>query len=193
MIHNYAELVAEVQRISGISDFASRAAMVVGFAEDFLNKHLRLQDMEEEATLTTDDEGRADLPDGLVAVRSVRTNFFGKTVEFTKRTPTAIRVGFHVGWAIERGKFLSTEKEADHTLLYYKEIPSLQSEGTSFLLEKESEMYLNAVLFKAFADVGDMESSIERGNYTRALIDSANAQDEELRMARTSVQLRGGP
>ena len=188
MIQDYAELISEAQRISGITDLANRAGMIVGFAERFLNQNLRLQRQETRYSFITDDKGVAPMPINVVAIREV----YRDDEVLPKAAPRGINEGGR-GWAVQENQIITSEVDAPLVMRCYASIPSLEKNDTNFLLQDDPEIYLNAVLHKAYLDEGNMEMAVMRGDLLRGLIDAVNMQDEELRMSRTSFNLMGGP
>ena len=185
MIKDYAELVTEAQRISGVSDLSARAGMLVAFAETNINKRLRTQEQEVRRPFTTDEDGNFPLSSDLVAIRDV---YLGDR-ELDKIPLRAVEAG-RTGWAVGANHIRTSEVETDLVLWGYTKLPSLEQNDTNFLLRDEPSLYLDALLSEVLVDDGRIDEGLLRGQRASAQIDALNAQDRELRFARTNVKLR---
>ncbi|QAX31311.1 phage adaptor protein [Leisingera sp. NJS204] len=192
MIADYPELIAEVSHRSGVSGVVNRAKMYVGMAERALSKRLRVADMETAATLTTDAQGRAALPADFEAVRMITVP---PGVELAARPIASVQSKYagRPGYAIQARELLSTVKETDHELAYYAALPSLEADNTNWLLEKESEIYLQAVLFQVYAGENELERAQATAGYLGALIDALADADLIQRHAHTRITYPAAP
>ena len=183
-MQDVSELIMEVQRITDINDMVNRVPLLLINTESFLNKFLRLEEMETKHTFITDEDGAADLPDGLIEIRMV----FEGEKELQKVSPREISVR-QTGWAIRAGEFVSSRVDKELTMYYYKELPSLNEHSDNFLLTNEPEVYTMALAFKALADDGQFDRAEQYGSYARGLVDALNDQDEMKRLSRSFVRV----
>ncbi len=187
MIQDYAALIAEVTARSGVSDVATRAQMYVGMAENALSKRLRVGDMEAEATLTTDEDGRADVPADFLEVRSLRT----ADQALPQRTLRAVQDGLVCGFAVQGKALVTTEKEVDLELGYYAALPGLEANDTNWLLEQDPEVYLSAVLFQVFIANSNLEGAQAVTGLLTGQIEALNRDDYRRRHAGARVNVGG--
>ena len=185
MINDYPELIAEVIARTGLEGVPERAAMYVGMAEKLLQKSLRVPGMEGEATITTDANGVAALPSDFLGMRYV--SVAGK--KLPKLAFGVVDRASRTGYAIQGGNLKSTKKGADHECAYYKTLPSLVTNNTSWLLDEEPEMYVQAVLFQVQSGAGDLEKAKIAFEYLNHLITLANdiAKEHTYRGIRTTL------
>lgn len=183
MIADYAELIAEVSQRTGQTDVASRAAMFVGMAERVLSRRLRVADAEATATVASDAFGVVDLPDDYIAPRAL---FIGDR-ELRRLSLAEQQVGNSCGYAVQGGKLLSSEAEADHVLHYYAALPSLEANDTNWLLESDPETYLQAVMFQVYSATGDVEKAQITDAYMQTLIERIVTADNVARYSQTHM------
>lgn len=182
---DYAELVIEAARRSGVTDLTTRADMIVGMAEDYLSKRLRVAGMETETTLTTDSDGEASLPSDYEEMRSVRVS----DAPFRRLPLDQVLNSGTRGYAVRGSTFVSTKASTAHAVVYYASIPSLDSNDTNHLLTSEPELYLQAVLFQAYSSAGDLERAAVTQAYVDRLIDHANSRAYLYRHGNNRVHL----
>ncbi len=185
MINDYPELIAEVSTRSGVSDVVSRAKMFVGMAEKALSKRLRLANMETATELTTDESGCVDLPADFQEMRSIRVN-----QQDIERKPLGVVLeGRQSGYAIQAKVLKSTYTSTAHSLVYYAAVPDLEADNTSWLLDDEPELYLQAVLFQVYTANNEIEKAQATAGYLGGLINAANGADHMNRHAGTCINL----
>lgn len=191
MINDYQELVTEAAQRSGVSDLPSRAAMIVGMAEGWLNKRLRTADQQTATTLTTDANGDASLPSDYEAMQVV---YFG-TRKLERRPLENILLGDSDGYVIQGATFKSTLTSTAHSVVYYASLPALASNTTNWLLTAEPELYLNTVIFQAYASKPSDPEMIQRAAtlapYIEGLVDDVNNRDWSNRWADTTLRMGG--
>jgi len=184
MIKDKLELITEIVERSGVADVPLRAAIFIGLAEDLLSKKLRLAKMEKEAVLKTDAEkGLAALPADYQEIRDVRVG--GATL---LQKPINLVLGGHVrGYAVQSTYLRSTFKDAEHEILYYASVPSLNQNATTWLLADQPEVILQAVLFEVYTAQNDYDRAKAASDYLETLISAANQEDFAARYAGTTV------
>ena len=131
---DYAELIVEVALRCGLPEIPARAAHFVTQAERDLQKVLRVRQMEAEATVTTDADGKAAIPADYLALRDIIDN--GSI-------------------AVVGDEFWTETVEGDVTVQYYAALPSVVTNMTNWLLDEEPEIYINAVLLQIYTAAGD--------------------------------------
>ena len=187
MIRDYSELIAEVCARSGVSDVANRAAMLVGMAERMLSKRLRLAGMETGVEATTGADGLAYLPADYQEMRSVHVG--RKPLE---RLPLdAALAGRREGYAVQGKTLRSTRASTPHRLIYYAGVPSLEANDTSWLLDEEPELYLQAVLLQVYLATSALDKIEATAGYLTSLIEAANRADHMKRLAGTRINFGG--
>lgn len=185
MISDYPELVTEVSHRSKRTDIVNRASMYVGMAEKMLSKRLRLADMMTDGELTTDSNGLADLPTDCQELAQVVVH----ACKLSKRPLNTILSGAKAGYAITGQKLKSSFRLTPHQIVYFGAVPSLEANGTTWLLEREPELYLQAVLFQVYTGNNDIEQAQATAGYLSGLIDDANTADYAARLSGTRVNL----
>lgn len=184
-ISDYAELVLEAARRTGISDLTSRADMIVSMAEDQLSKVLRIAGQEASTTLTTDASGEVALPSDFQEMRSARVGSYPlRRLSLDQVLNTSTK-----GWCVRGSTLVSTEASTDHVIVYYASIPSLDTNDTNHLLTSEPELYLHAVMFQAYSSVQDFERAGAVLAYLEGLTMAANARAYMSRNAGNKVHL----
>jgi len=188
-LDDYAELVLEAARRTGVTDLTTRADMVVGMAEKYLSKRLRLAGQETETTLTTDSDGEATLPSDFEEIRSVRVS----DRIFPRLDLDRVLTGSADGFTVRGSTLVSTKASADHVIVYYASIPSLDSNDTNHLLTAEPELYLYAVIFQAYSSAGDLEKAAVARGYVDTMIEEANLRSYLIRHGDQRLHLGAAP
>lgn len=186
MIADYSELIAEATERSGVSGVANRASMFVGMAEHALSKRLRVADAEVLTTLTTDIAGRASLPSDFQMERQV---FVPPNTELVSRPLALIQSQFSrsEGYAISGRELVSSERETPHEVIYYASIPSLAINGSNWLLEREPEIYLHAVLHQIYVFQSDVDRAQATAGYLDQLVFDFLAADRSARFGQMRI------
>ena len=187
MIRDFADLIAEVTVRTDRPDVAGRAAMLVGLAERALSKRLRLADMETVAALTTDAGGVAALPVDYEAMRTVDIAGVGT---LKRLAPSAIDRGRR-GYGVRGRVLISSFPTTEHRLTYYAALPSLVETDTNWLLQRDPDLYLQAVLLQVYVAEADIPKAQATAAYLDALIAAARAGDHDGRFAGTRIALGG--
>lgn len=187
MISDYPELISEATHRSQRSDVVNRAAMYVGMAEKMLSKRLRLTDMLTETTLTTDSSGNVDQPADYQEMSTVHVN----GCQIYKKPLAKIIDGTEDGYAVLKSTIRSSYKSMDHDAIYYASLPSLEAANTSWLLDLDPELYVQAVLFQIYTGNNDIEKAQATAGYLAGLVEAANDADLAARISGTHVSLGG--
>ena len=185
ILADYSELVAEATERSGVSDVANRAGMLVGMAEKMLSKRLRLSSMETVIRLRTDAGGRAELPGDFSEMSFVRVG----DATLARKPMVALLEGGAHGYATQGKLLRSSHKAAEHVCSYFAALPSLEKNGSNWLLEEEPEIYVHAVLFQIYTASDQIEKASLTAGYLASLIDEANGADYMKRRAGAIVSL----
>tara|TARA_R100001086_G_scaffold190389_1_gene107856 strand:- start:323 stop:895 length:573 start_codon:yes stop_codon:yes gene_type:complete len=157
MINDVSELVIEASRISGRSDLASYAPMLLGMLERGLNSALRTDAMLASTALTTDAAGAVDLPTDYL--EAVSLTYGTDKVHLRRLTRQMIDTGLQ-GYYIAADDIVSSKTGTEHTLTYYQSIPGLWVNSTNWLLTAYPDVYLRGLVFEAFKDANDAEGAV---------------------------------
>lgn len=187
MINDYGELVTEAAVRSGVSDVPSRAPMLVGMAENWLSKQLRMADQQTATTLTTDANGDAALPSDYESMQVV---YYG-TRKVERRPLEDVLLKDTAGYAIQGTTFKSSLTSTAHSIVYYASIPSLASNGTNWLLTAEPDLYLQAVLFQIYVSKNDAANAQVTSSFISSMLDDVKSRDWANRRADTKMKLGG--
>lgn len=185
MITDYISLIEEVTHRAGIESIPERAATYVLMAEQYLSKHVRLSKMESNVALVSDANGEITLPGDFVEMRMVVVN----SCELQRIGLDVKLNNTRMGYAVIANKLISTFKEAEHDLLYYAAIPSIQTNNTSWLLNDEPELYIQAILFQVYTGNNEIERAQATLGYLKQMIDAVNQSDYLKIYSGTSVYL----
>ena len=201
---NYADLQQLVEDHLARSDLSSWFQSFVASAETWLNygseetPPLRVREMETIATLTPV-AGVVTLPDDYLeyervseALSSRRTlNYV--TADQTERWYPDGAAGVAEQFTII-GESLYTFPlaQSDISLLYYRSIPPLTAvDDTNWLLTKNQNIYLHAVLFAAYTFTKDADLAAAHAGLASALIAGMNQSGVMAKYARAGVKMRG--
>lgn len=202
-IADYSDLVGTVTEYSGREDFAHMIPRFVSFLENKLNRKLRVGDMEQIATLTTDSAGAADLPADYLEMREL-VNATGKPLE--NRPLTALddtfrfRSGTPEGYAIVGSVlYVLPIAEAEFLITYYEKIPGLSVTNTSnWLLAGHPNVYLYGVLAEvhgwAAASGRDPEGATKAAAASQMMgteLAALESLDRSQRYSNSRMMLRG--
>lgn len=157
-ITTYSGLVTSAGDWLERSDLATKIPDFITMVEERLNRILRVPEMEETTTLTTDGE-RIDLPTDFRQARSLyldtdpRQELECVTLG-TLRTKYAQQItGKPECYAISGSEIVlgpAPDDEYDLILTYYQEIPALSSDNeTNWLSSKHPSIYLRGILLEA--------------------------------------------
>ncbi len=192
MIADYSDLIAEVTESSEYTGLATRAALFTGLLETYLNKKLRIADMESEATLTTDASGEVSLPADFKSERYVLHNGISLPHRQALRVKSDNIYHNYTGYTVIGRKIVSSVTEGDIVVGYYQQIPSLSANSTNWLLTSNPEIYLQGLLWRVAIFKNDAESAGILKAYLDDLIDDIKYDDAVLRHAGSIVSI-GGP
>ena len=188
-ISDYTELLIEAAERSGDSTLPSRGKMLVGMAETYLNKKLRVSGMEGSETLTTDASGHATMPSGWAEIKGI----YYDNVRVPRLTYSPVEDDFVFwGYYTDGDTLKSNLKSRDIVVLYYQVIPSLHDNGTNWLLTAEPEIYLTALAWQASLRASDLELAGAAKGYLDNLIDEYSKHDSRKRHGLTEVDMTGG-
>lgn len=164
LITNFSTLVAAIKDRANRTDMTDADAE--GFiqqAENRLNRLLRMREMEEIATVTTDSLGVGSIPADFLEMRAVYDSE-SNLVEFVNpEWIITAKDASPKAYALMGGDLrLSPAAAETLTLLYYKAIPALTSSSTTnWLLTAHPDVYLYAGLL-AFAVWRDEDEDIAK-------------------------------
>lgn len=180
-LSNYAELVASIGSWLNRDDLNDLAPDLIRLCEVELNRILRVPEMEETTTLTTDGE-RIDLPTDFRKGRSLyldtdpRQELENITLGVLRTKYACQTTGKPECYAISGSEIVlgpAPDDEYDLILTYYKEVPALTSDDdTNWLLDDHPDIYLYGSLCQAEAHLWNDE----RVPMWRAAFDNAVTQ-----------------
>ncbi len=186
MIADYSELVVEAASRSGHGDIVDRAKAIVGMAEAYLSRHLRVADMETSATLTTNANGTAALPSDYQDARLVR---YGTATY--QRVPYGEMQAGRIGFAVVGDNLHCSAKSANIALDYYASIPGLAANSTNWLLIADPVLYLQAVLFQVHTLKYEFDKAQAIASYRDSLLSDLQETDNIRRFRGTRIYANG--
>lgn len=161
---DYGELVVTASQISGDVDAANYAGSLVGILEQKLARKLKVPQALVAMNIASDSDGIIELPDDYVHVKSVTAG----NITLNQTSLTALTIQNQDGYVLIGDEIRSSAKGKDHTVLYYRRLPSLQDNQTNWLLKAAPDIYLQGLLLELFIKNQD----IEKAAITRAYLDS---------------------
>lgn len=201
---NYADLQQLVEDHLARSDLSSWFQSFVASAETWLNygsqetSPLRVREMESIATLTPV-SGVVTLPaDYLEYERVSEALSSRRTLDYV--TPDQAERWYPDGAAglaeqftiIGESLYTFPLAQSDISLLYYRSIPPLTAvDDTNWLLTKNQNIYLHAVLFAAYTFTKDADLASAHAGLASALIAGMNKSGVMAKYARAGVKMRG--
>lgn len=201
---NYADLQQLVEDHLARSDLSSWFQSFVASAETWLNygseetPPLRVREMETIATLTPA-AGVVTLPaDYLEYERVSEALSSRRTLDYV--TPDQAERWYPDGAAgvaeqftiIGESLYTYPLAQSDISLLYYRSIPPLTAvDDTNWLLTKNQNIYLHAVLFAAYTFTKDADLASAHAGLASALIAGMNQSGVMAKYARAGVKMRG--
>jgi len=188
-ITDYSELIIEASERAGGANFAPRADMLCGMLETYLNKKLRVSDMENSSSVTTDSNGDATMPTGWIDIKGV----YYEDVRVPRRMFAPVEIDF-IGWGYytEGDTLKSNLEDADLEIRYYKEIPTLSSNGTNWLLTAEPEIYLTGLAWQGAKQANEFELAAASKDSLDYLIAEFVRHDAQKRRGHTEIDMAGG-
>jgi hypothetical protein len=195
-IADYADLAITTSEYTGRDDVMHVFGRFTALAEMKLNRRIKVRDMIEEATLTTNAAGEATLPADYISMRLV-VNEQGQELQPTSLDALqqlyANRGGNPCLYAIKGPTFsVRPVTAADFDIVYYEQIPSLETNSTNWLLTRAPDVYLYACA----AEVSAWEGNPDKVAASNALLDSSLAQiiiDDDSSKFSNAVIRSGGP
>jgi len=177
----------------------------IDLAESYFNRTLRTADMEERTTLTTDSDGRATLPTGLLAIRSARYN--GSPLRELRATSlgggnrlspydTADVPVWYSITSISNAKILQLtpiQSSAEVFLTYFEKIPALNDndQTTNWLLDLAPDAYLYRCLAEAYTWRQAFDKAAGFANYVKMICDDLTSLDERARYGNAEMTFDG--
>lgn len=182
---DYSELIAECTHRSNVGNFVERADMFADMAVRTLSRRLRLVEQEKELNVITNGNGDVNLPNDFEEMRGVFIN--GRELRRAMLAeishPNAREI-----YAIAGTKLKSTNKQTEHQIDYFASIPPLKY-GQHFLLRREPEICLYAMLFQAFAANGDIDKAAQAASWLDRLVLEVNNYDQSRRQGGARVKI----
>lgn len=201
---NYADLQQLVEDHLARSDLSSWFQSFVASAETWLNygseetPPLRVREMETIATLTPV-AGVVTLPTDYLEYERVSEALSSRrTLDYV--TPDQAERWYPDGAAglaeqftiIGESLYTYPLAQSDISLLYYRSIPPLTAvDDTNWLLTKNQNIYLHAVLFAAYTFTKDADLASAHAGLASALIAGMNKSGVMAKYARAGVKMRG--
>lgn len=201
-IADYSDLLIQCGEYTGRNDFGHMFPRFVSYAENKLNRRLRVSGMETSATLTTATDGTVALPADFNEFRQVKRST-GEVLSLVVPNAADYDAGPYSGtprfYYIKGGTFYAKPTAAEtFSVVYYAKIDPLTSSNTSnWLLEDAPLIYLYAVSAEiagwalASGKASDMGRVSAANDLLRAEIDSYTMNDKARRFGNSRVVVRG--
>ncbi len=203
-ITNYTELKTAISDFLADSSLDTFKDTFIDLAESYFNRTLRTADMEERTTLTTDGEGRATLPTGLLAIRSARYNgsplrelrpiSMGGANRLSPFDTAGEPVWYEIT-SISNVKLLKVtpiKVSAEIYLTYFEKIPPLDnSTATNWLLDLAPDAYLYRCLAEAYTWRQAFDKAAGFANYVKMICDDLGSLDERARYGNAEMTFDG--
>lgn len=201
-IADYSDLLVQVAEYTGRDDFGHQFPRLVSFAENKLNRVLRVGGMETSTTLTTSSSGNVALPAGFLEMREVK-NSSGVVIDATVPRAGDELFGPYAGttalYYIKGGTFYSIPySEHTFSIVYYTKITALTpTNTTNWLLTDAPLIYLYGVCAEvagwALATGRDAETTRVQGfaQMLQTEIEAYQGQDRDKRFANARIIVRG--
>ena len=186
MIADWSELIAEVVTRTGDGSIATRAEMLTGFAENDLNRRLRVGQMEIEDVIFTDDLGAGQLPDDFLQMRRLMNGqnvLTGCTFSDLQSRP--------LGFSIIGNMVKTHVPNGELPVAYYAKLPPLATCGTNWLLQQAPELYLAALQRQAYVAKLDVEKAQLADGVVMALVNDLQQNDFAARYVGTAYTVEG--
>ena len=192
---DYTDLLIGVSDYTGRDDVAHLFGRFTALAETKLNRRLRVRDMDEEISLTTDANGDATLPADYIEAREVKDSNGRILRQASINALTRLyanRSGVPSEFAIVGSVFMvKPTVAATFDMIYYEKIPPLETNSTNWLLTRAPDIYLYATAL----EVAAWERSVEGVGAAQNLLDTSISQliidDERARWSLGKVKLTG--
>lgn len=187
-ISDYTELMIEAADRTGDTTVPSRGKMLVGMAEAYLNKKLRVSDMEGSSTVTTDASGSVTMPSGWIEIKGV----YRDKVRVPRLTYSPVEGSFTASGYYTDGDTLKSNLNArEIVILYFEAIPSLHDNGTNWLLSAEPEIYLTAIAWQVALRSSDFQTAGAAKAYLDGLLAEFSKHDATKRHGLTEINMTG--
>lgn len=201
-IADYSDLLMQVSEYTGRDDFGHMFPRLVSYAENKLNRVLRVGGMETSTTLTTSSSGNVSLPAGFLEMRQVKDST-GCTLDAV--TPAAgdyihgPYAGTTVNWYVKGSTFYTVPySEATFSVVYFTKITPLTAAATTnWLLTDAPLVYLYAVCAEVIGwaiATGKEADTAKLSGFAQMLqgeIDAYQMQDRSKRYSNVRVINRG--
>ncbi len=192
---DYTDLLIGVSDYTGRDDVAHLFGRFTALAETKLNRRLRVADMDEEISLTTDANGDATLPTDYIEAREVKDSNGRILRQASINALTRLygnRSGTPTEFAIV-GSVLMVKPTiaATFDMIYYEKIPSLETNGTNWLLTRAPDIYLYATALEVSAWARDAEGVSGARTLLDQSVSSLIVDDERARWSLGRVKLTG--
>lgn len=163
---DYGELVVTAAKMSGDVDAANFAGSLVAIAEQKLSRRLRARQQQRIKTLKTDAGGSIPLPRGFIDLIHL---YVGNRALGPVPYDT-IKRERRGGYAVLGDRIYTSEHSAELQLAYFEAIPSLEEEGSNWLLEAAPDIYLQALMHEIAVKNLDIERATVILGYLDRLI-----------------------
>lgn len=200
MAETYSELKAEITTyLSRGTDLDSLRDKFIANAEAFFNRKLRVRQMEEEASLSTDENGDANLPSDFLAARSVRRvgspNIELRPISMggENRLSPYDTAGIPRWYSISGSTLRVTPiEQGTLTLTYYEKIPALSdSQTTNWLLTLAPDVYLYRCLSEAHIFDRDFDAALGFQQQADIRIAELEGLDDHARYHNAGIEYDG--
>jgi hypothetical protein len=195
----YTELQAAIAGRLHRTDLTTQIVDYITLAEKRINRALRLDAQETEATLTATVGSRSmTVPTLYGSSIALYLTTYLPRIKLEYRLPTEMQVysdnGPSDNWTID-GSVISTDSPADLAYTYafrYVAAMSLASTTTNTVLTNYPDLYLYGALIEAGADIKDNELvTVSNSRWEQALTECANDAHKSKSLAKLTTELSG--
>jgi len=198
-ITTYAELQTAVGRWLQRTDLTSVIPDFIANAEAEFNRTLRIAEAQrrEEFTVTDQWNSLDTLTDRIAQIRSVRTDFGGRSYPLNYRTPDEIPgysdSGSPMWWTLsgrEIGVFPAPGDSYTLEITYWKSVPPLASHTSNWLLELAPDLYLYRSVLEGAHYTHNTELLARVGPMYERALSQLEADQQRVQFGGTGLQQR---
>lgn len=188
MIHDKAELLAEIVTRSGYEDIIPRGSVAIGLAEKIIEKEIRVSSMINSVTLTLNSVGMGTLPTDLLEIIEVRQNNSLQSAQYQK---DFVAKNNYYGFYIDKNTLFHNPIVPSVSLKYYQKLPSLNDNNTNWLLDADPGIYITALMMQAYEMAKDIENAVVYKNYLNELLVNLQTADNIKQYSKYTMTARG--
>lgn len=193
-INSYATLQAAVANWMNRGDLAAVVPDFITLAESRIASDLRVRRLLVTTTLTTSPGGTVALPAGWLEFEALRYN--GCPVDLVTSEQLADRFGQNTGeplkYTIEGDQLVLGPTPAGVYALsarYYKQLDSLETTGTNWLLTSKPNLYLYAALAEGALFVKNTNDAASWAGLYEGILDKLHTEDETAKHSGSTMRV----